>query len=150
MKKTVESIDLRVITFFNRIFEPFARISLFVVFFWFGIIKLFGISAASPLAQALTERTIGLMYFDQLFAIIALLECVIGILFLVPKTMRIVLPLLLVHMCIVSAPLILVPDIAWQSFLVPTLEGQYIIKNMALVALAIGIATRTTPLIKKD
>ncbi len=98
------------------------------------------------MAEALTARTVGLQYFDALFMAIAILECVIGLLFLFPKLTRVVIPLLLVHMAIVCSPLILTPDYTWQAFLVPTLEGQYIIKNAVVVAVAIGIAASTQPL----
>jgi len=111
-----------------------------------GFIKLVGLSPASPLARALTEKTVGLQYFDTLFFVLALLECIIGVLFLFPKMTRVVIPLLLVHMAIVCSPLLLVPHYTWQSFLVPTLEGQYIIKNAVVVAVAIGIAASTQPL----
>jgi uncharacterized membrane protein YkgB len=143
-----EALDLRLIAFFRRAFVPFARFSVFLIFFWFGLIKLIGASPASPLAQALTEKTVGMQYFDPLFTAIAVLECAVGILFLFPKLTRIVIPLLLFHMAIVCSPLILVPDYTWQSFLVPTLEGQYIIKNAVVIAVAIGIAASTAPLKK--
>ena len=140
------AIDLKAIAFFKRTFVPFARFSIFLIFFWFGIIKLIGASPASPLAEALTAKTVGIEYFDMLFIILAVLECIVGVLFLFPKLTRIVVPLLLFHMVIVCSPLILVPDYTWQSFLVPTLEGQYIIKNAVVIAVAIGIAASTTPL----
>lgn len=140
------AIDLRVIQFFRQTFVPVARFSIFLIFFWFGLIKLLGLSPASPLAMALTEKTVGGQYFTQLFFILALIECVIGILFLFPKCTRVVVPLLLFHMAIVCSPLLLVPNYTWQSFLVPTLEGQYIIKNAVVIAVAIGIASTTTPL----
>lgn len=140
------TIDLRLIAFFKRTFQPVARVSVFLVFFWFGMIKLLGISPASPLAEALTEKTVGLQYFDTLFVIIALLECLVGILFLFPKATRVVIPLLLFHMAVVCSPLLLVPDLTWQQLFVPTLEGQYIIKNAVVIAVAIGIAASTTPL----
>ncbi len=147
MKKTdLGSIDLKLIAFFRRSFIPVARISIFLVFFWFGLIKLLDLSPASPLAKALIEQTVGLQYFDTLFVILALMECVIGILFLFPKATRIVIPLLLAHMLIVCSPLLMVPEYTWQSFLVPTLEGQYIIKNAVVVAVAIGIAASAQPL----
>lgn len=147
--RNIQSIDIRVIAFFNKIFIPAARFSLFLIFFWFGLIKLFGTSPASPLAEALTAKTVGIQYYDSLFIILALLECVIGIMFLLPKVTRIVIPLLLIHMLVVCSPLLLVPDYTWQSFLVPTLEGQYIIKNAVVVAIAIGIASSTKPLYNK-
>ncbi len=142
-----KSTDLKLISFFSRTFIPVARISIFLVFFWFGLIKLIGLSPAGPLAMALIDKTVGMQYFDVLFITLALLECVIGLLFLFPKATRIVVPLLLVHMLIVCSPLILVPAHTWQAFLVPTLEGQYIIKNAIVIAVAIGIAASTKPLI---
>ena len=148
-KASILNFDRSVIDFFRRTFLPFARIALFVVFFWFGALKLFGLSPASPLAEALTAQTVGLQYFDLLFRGLSLIECLIGILFLIPKATRIVIPLLLVHMAVVSAPLILVPTHVWTGFLVPTLEGQYILKNLVIVAVAIGIAAQTKPLAKQ-
>ena len=144
-----KTIDLRLIAFFRRSFIPVARFSIFLIFFWFGFIKLLGLSPASPLAKALVEQTVGLQYFDTLFVVLALMECIIGILFLFPKATRIVVPLLLAHILIVCSPLLLVPAYTWQSFLVPTLEGQYIIKNAVVVAVAIGIAASAQPLRNK-
>lgn len=142
----ITDIDLRLIAFFRRTFLPVARFSVFLVFFWFGLIKLLGLSPASPLAEALTAQTVGMQYFDTLFYALAVVECVIGLLFLFPKATRIVIPLLLFHMAIVCSPLVLVPGYTWQQFGVPTLEGQYIIKNAVVVAVAIGIAASAKPL----
>lgn len=147
-KIKITELDLQLIDFFKRTFIPFARFSIFLVFFWFGFLKLIGISPASPLAYALIENTVGLQYFDILFYVLALLECLIGILFLIPKATRIVVPLLLLHMVIVCSPLLLVPEYVWQSLLVPNLEGQYILKNAVVVAVAIGIAASARPLEK--
>jgi uncharacterized membrane protein YkgB len=149
-KKTpLTTLDWRIIDFFKRTYLPLARVALFIVFFWFGFLKLVGMSPASPLATALTERTVGLDLFGPLFIVLAIVECLIGILFLIPKAVRIVLPLLLIHMVIVCGPLILVPELTWSAPLIPTLEGQYIIKNVAIVALAFGIAAHTEPLAGK-
>lgn len=141
-------IDLKLIAFFKRIHIPVARFSIFLIFFWFGIIKLLDLSPASPLAQALTAQTIGAQHFDTLFILLSLMECVIGILFLFPKLTRIVVPLLLTHMALVCSPLVLLPGMIWQAPFVPTLEGQYIIKNAVVVAVAIGIAASAQPLTK--
>jgi uncharacterized membrane protein YkgB len=144
--KKIESLDLKIIEFFRWSYIPLARLAFFVVFFWFGFLKLTGASPAGELAEALTAQTIGLNWFDVSYKALAVLECVIGILFLIPKSVRIVIPLLFLHMAVVCAPLFLVPELTWQSFLVPTLEGQYIIKNIVIVALAFGVAAHTRPL----
>jgi uncharacterized membrane protein YkgB len=144
----IKNIDKKVIDTLGRLFTPFARLAIFVVYFWFGILKLCNLSPASPIAQALTAKTIGLQHYSLAFKTLAVYECIVGILFLFPKATRLVIPLLFIHLIIVCSPLILVPHLAWSRPFVPTLEGQYIIKNMAIAALAIGIAAQTRPLKK--
>lgn len=149
MHKQLAQLDHWIIRTSQQWYVPVARFAFFIIFFYFGILKILGLSPASPLAEALTANTIGMAYFDVSFFILALLECVIGVLFLIPKATRIVIPLLFAHMAIVCSPLVLVPAHVWSGFLIPSLEGQYIIKNIALVAIAIGIAANTAPLKKR-
>jgi uncharacterized membrane protein YkgB len=148
MHKRIEQLDYWIISTAKRLYLPIARIAFFVIFFYFGILKVIGLSPASPLAEALTAKTIGTQFFDLSFMVLAVIECLIGILFLIPKATRIVIFLLFIHMAVVCSPLVLVPEHVWSSFLVPSLEGQYIIKNIALIAIAIGIAAHVTPLEK--
>jgi uncharacterized membrane protein YkgB len=144
----IRKIDLKIIAWLRKSFLPMARLAIFVVYFWFGILKLFEQSPATPLAQAFVSKTLGAANFGWSFKALAIYECIIGILFLFPKMTRIVIPLLLIHMAIVCLPLFIVPDLAWSKPFVPTLEGQYIIKNLAIIALAIGVAAQTKPLKK--
>jgi hypothetical protein len=53
----------------------------------------------------------------------------IGVLFLIKGAERVVLPLLAIHMVTTFLPLFFLPEVSWQSALVPTLTGQYIIKK---------------------
>lgn len=147
-RQTLLTLDLVFIQVLRRYHIWIARVALFTVFFWFGALKLLGLSPAGQLAETLTERTVGMHLFGELFFLLALLECAIGVLFLIPRTIRLVLPLLFIHMAIVCSPLVLVPDLVWTGAFVPTLEGQYIIKNAVIVALAIAIAASTSPLKK--
>jgi uncharacterized membrane protein YkgB len=133
-------IDHAVIRFFRRISIPLARISLFVIYFWFGILKVIGLSPASGLVYALHAQTIPFVPFYAFYIAFALFECLIGILFLIKGAERIVIPLLLVHLFTTILPLIFLPHMVWQQWFVPTLEGQYIIKNLALITAAIAIA----------
>jgi len=149
-KTPITDIDKVIIQFFKKKYVLIARFSIFLVFFWFGLIKLLGLSPASPLAEALTAKTVGMQYFDTLFIVLAVVECIIGILFLVPKATKFVFLLLMFHMATVCSPLLLIPEYTWQSFLVPTLEGQYIIKNIIIVAVAIGIVASLNPLANKS
>ena len=143
---SVSVIDLKVITFLRKSFLPVARVAIFIIYFWFGFLKLFDLSPAGPLAAALTAKTVGLEHFNVLFRSLGLYECLVGILFLIPRATRIVIPLLFLHLIIVCSPLILLSGMVWIKPFVPTLEGQYIIKNVVVIALAIGIAAQTVPL----
>ena len=142
----LRTIDIEIIHFFRRISEPVARIGLFVVFLWFGALKLFGLSPATPLVQKLFEHTIPFMPFSVFIVMFGLFEMLIGILFLIKGCERAVIPLLFLHMVTTFMPLFLIPKETWSGFLAPTLEGQYIIKNLVIIATAIGIAAHMHPL----
>ncbi len=143
---SIQKIDSKLIHFFRKAFLPSARFGLFVVFFWFGILKVIGISPASGVVQRLFENTIPFMSFINFLILFGLFECLIGILFLIKGAERFVIPLLLIHMITTFGPLVFLPSETWQSFMVPTLEGQYIIKNLVIIAAAIGIAAHLHPL----
>ncbi len=142
----IPRVDHMAIRFFRHISIPLARISLFVIYFWFGILKVIGLSPASGLVYALYNQTIPFVPFHAFYLAFALFECLIGILFLIKGAERIVIPLLLAHLITTILPLIFLPDMAWQHWFVPTLEGQYIIKNLALITAAIAIAAHLHPL----
>jgi uncharacterized membrane protein YphA (DoxX/SURF4 family) len=132
-------IEVQITELAGRWFEPVGRIAIFVIYFWFGFIKIFNLSPATPLAEALVQRTIGMQYFNVSFKALAVYECILGVLFLIPALSRICVILIVIHMGIVCSPLIIVGGVAWTHPLVPTLEGQYIIKNLAIIVLAAGI-----------
>jgi uncharacterized membrane protein YkgB len=141
----IYEIDRKSVAFCQSAYPCVARGALFVVFFWFGLIKLLGLSPATGLAQALTVKTVGLAHFGVLFNTLAVLECVIGVLCLIPRAARLVVALLVFHMAVVCAPLVLVPELTWQAVLVPTMDGQYIIKNVLIIAAAVGLAAHAAP-----
>ena len=116
------------------------RISLGVVFLWFGALKFFpGLSPASDLAA----RTIDVLSFGMVPAsvsvpVLAAWECLIGLGLLVGKFMRATLLLLAIQMAGTLTPLVLFPaEVFTRIPYAPTLEGQYIIKNAVLISAAI-------------
>lgn len=150
---TIRTLDLELIHFFRRISIPTARIGLFIVFFWFGALKVLGLSPAGPLVESLFDATLGatlpFLPFATFMLAFALFECLIGILFLIPGTERVVIPLLFLHLITTILPLFALTTVTWTAFMVPTIEGQYIIKNVLIVAAAIAIAAHMHPLRKR-
>lgn len=145
----IRTIDIELIHFFRKISVPLSRFGLFVIFFWFGLLKVLGLSPASGVVQRLFEHTIPWMPFSTFIILFGLLEVAIGILFLIKGVERIVIPLLFIHMITTFGPLFLLPQETWSAFMVPTLEGQYIIKNLALIAAAVAIASHLHPIPKR-
>ncbi len=146
----ISEVDLKIINFCKKISMPVSRLALFVVFFWFGALKVVGLSPASQVVQNLFNETMPIMEFSTFIILFGLYECLIGLLFLIRGTERVVIPLLLIHLVTTVGPLVLLPGETWSGVMVPTMEGQYIIKNVLIIALALGIAAHLTPLYKKN
>ncbi|MDP3793296.1 MAG: hypothetical protein Q8R07_00925 [Candidatus Uhrbacteria bacterium] len=128
---------------------PLARAAIFVVYFWFGLLKLLGVSPAGPLVQELFQKTVWFVSFPAFYISFSVFEMVIGIIFLVRGWERLAIFLLGLHLLTTILPLVLLSQISWQGFLIPTLEGQYIIKNILIVAAAVVVGSKLVPIQSK-
>ncbi|GGB09025.1 hypothetical protein [Puia dinghuensis] len=116
------------------------RTSLFIVYFWFGLLKLISRSPAEALITNLHRMTIGhLMRIKCFLIVLGLAECLIGILWLVPKFTKWTMIVFFGQMITTFLPLFMMPDQTWNNFMVLSLPGQYILKNIVLVACALTI-----------
>ena len=116
------------------------RIPLFVIFFWFGVLKVIKLSPA----QGLIIDTVYWMPFlspEDWVIVIGYWEMIIGLFFLAKKTTFYAMLLLFLQMSGTFMPLVLLPSVTFQNsnFLLPTLEGQYIIKNIIIITSAIVV-----------
>ena len=135
-----DKVDPIITGWMNRNGLFLLRVSIGVVFVWFGVLKFFpGVSAAQDLAI----RTIELLTFGlvpELLIIngLALWEVVIGIGLSTGKFMRETILLLFLQMMGTFTPIFLFPDEVFNHIpYAPTLEGQYIIKNIVIISAAI-------------
>ena len=118
------------------------RLSLGVVFFWFGVLKF--LPDLSP-AQGLATRTIeklsfGIVHASVSMPLLVTWESLIGLGLVTGIMMRVTLLLMFVQMLGTIAPICLFPSEVFQRFpYAPTLEGQYIIKNLVLVSAGVVI-----------
>jgi uncharacterized membrane protein YkgB len=136
----LEPIDIRITAWMARHGVTLARLALGLVFLWFGAIKLVpGWSPAAELAGRTIEKlTFGIVSAGVGVPILAAWESLIGIGLLTGRFLRITLLLLFVQMPGTMLPLLLFPSETFLAFpYAPTLEGQYIIKNVVLVSTAI-------------
>ncbi|NNE71618.1 MAG: DoxX family protein [Rhodothermales bacterium] len=118
------------------------RVSLGIVFLWFGLLKLF--PGLSP-AEALVRNTVYFVDPDLFLPVLAIWEALIGIGLIMGRFMRTTLLLLFLQMPGTALPLVVLPEVVWTQFPFGlTLEGQYIIKNLVLIgaALVLGATVR--------
>jgi uncharacterized membrane protein YkgB len=145
--RPLEPLDVRVADWLARYAITFTRLSLGVVFLWFGALKF--VPGGSP-AEDLARRTVGRLTPDTVpdataYLILAAWEVAIGLGLLSGRLLRVTLALLVLQMAGTMLPLVFFPAETFRVIpFIPTLEGQYIIKNLVLVgaALVIGATVR--------
>ena len=116
------------------------RLPLFIIFFWFGLLKVIKLSPA----QELIIDTVYWMPFlspEEWVLVIGYWEMLIGLFFLTKKTTFYAMLLLFLQMSGTFMPLVLLPSVTFQNsnYLLPSLEGQYIIKNIIIIASALVV-----------
>ena len=118
------------------------RIAMGIVFIWFGALKPFGLSPA----EAFVAKATAWIPIPGFLYILAAWEVTIGVCFLVERLNRCAVVLLLMHMPGTMLPLLTLPGETFvRSPFVLTLEGQYIIKNLVLIAAGIVIGGQVAP-----
>lgn len=131
----IETID-RQITHWMALYGLFVmRTGLGIIFFWFGALKL--MPGLSP-AEDLVRNTIYFFDPDLFLPVLAIWEMLIGLGLIWGRYMRVTLLLLFLQMPGTALPLLILPEVVWTAFPYGlTLEGQYIVKNLALIGSAI-------------
>ena len=138
----LEPVDIRVTSWMARHGVTLARVSLGIVFLWFGVLKFFpGLSPAEGLAaRTIEQMSGGRIGPSTALVMLATWEVLIGLGLLTGRFLRITLLLLFLQMPGTLVPLFLFPEDTFTRFpYAPTLEGQYIIKNLVLVSAAIVV-----------
>jgi uncharacterized membrane protein YkgB len=147
IQRRFDRVDTAITGWMARQGVTFLRVSLGIVFLWFGAVKLFaGMSPAEGLAgRTVLVLTNGLIEPGISVPLLGLWEALIGIGLLTGRALRVTLLLLFVQMSGTVAPLVLFPsDVFVHQPFVLTMEGQYIIKNIVLVsgAFVVGATVR--------
>jgi len=140
--KTFDRIDKRITYWMAEQGIKLLRISIGVIFAWFGALKFFeGLSPAQDLAiETINLMTFGLLPQKVIIFGLAIWEVAIGIGLLFNIFLRETLLLLYLQMIGTFAPIFLFPDLVFTKFpYALTLEGQYIIKNLVVVSAGITL-----------
>ncbi|MGH1435298.1 MAG: doxx family protein [Lewinella sp.] len=117
-------------------------LSIGIIYLWFGTLKYF--PNQSP-AEDLAKDTITILTFNIIPAnvsiiLLAIWESLVGILLITNIYRRVAVLLALVHMAFTFTPLFVLPEQVFVN--IPfqlTLLGQYIIKNLVIIAALLSL-----------
>jgi uncharacterized membrane protein YkgB len=142
---TLGDLDGLATGFLARYSVVLLRVSLGLVFLGFGFLKFFpDVSPAQELATRTVDAlTFGLISGGVATVLVAILETAIGLSLVTGKYVRLGLALLGMAMIGVLSPLVLFPgDLFSREYNAPTLEGQYVLKDIVLFASGLVVLAR--------
>jgi putative oxidoreductase len=135
-------IDDTIIRFLRRWSITVLRVSVAVVFIWFGALKVFDVTPVSDLVA----DTVYWVDPDWFVPLLGVFEIVVGASLLARRALRIMLGLFAMQMVGTFLVLVLQPDVAFQDGnpLLLTVEGEFVIKNLVLLSagMVVGATVR--------
>ena len=115
---------------------PVLRVALGIVFLWFGALKIFGVT---PVAD-LVGQTYSFFPVTEFLVFLGVWEVVIGIGLILKIFLRSVLAMLWLQMLGTFIASILEPSMFFNgNIFLLTIEGEFLVKNLVLVASGIVI-----------
>jgi putative oxidoreductase len=138
-------LDEQVLSALRRVAPVMLRVSLAIVFVWFGLLKITG---QTPVSELVADTVYGLdpSWFVPL---LGGFEVAVGAGLLIGRGLRLVLALFAAQMVGTFLVLVVQPEVAFQDGnpLLLTTEGEFVIKNLVLLSagLMIGAGLQTLP-----
>ena len=139
----LDALQLRAADWLGANSRTILRLSMGMIFLAFGLLKFFpGVSPAEGMAVATFDQlTLGLLPDELSRLLVASFETVLGVLLLTGWVPRIALAMLALQIVGILSPLVLLSgELFAGPFGAPTLEGQYVLKDLILAAAALVIA----------
>jgi uncharacterized membrane protein YkgB len=135
-------MDRKVIEYMSSYSILIIRVSLGIVFVWFGLLKVMGVSPVFDLAS----QVVYWLPSELFVPLLGIWEIAIGMGLLLGKALRVILSLLFLQLGGTFLVLMIRPETAFQGGnpLFLTTEGEFVIKNLVLIAagLAVGGTVR--------
>lgn len=132
----LKSIEQKIYSFLDEYSDWFLRISIAIIYIWFGILKPFDSSPAADLVA----NSIYFLPREPFFIFLGIWETILGIMFLIPRLTKITFWIFILHMGGTFTPFITLMNTVFIKFpYALSLEGQYIIKNLILISAAVAI-----------
>lgn len=139
MGRVVDRIDQHVLPFLRRWSIPALRVSLGIVFVWFGVLKVADIT---PVAD-LVGDTVYWVDPDWFVPVLGVVEVIVGLGLMFNVWLRIVLALFVLQMVGTFLVLIILPEVAFLdgNLLKLSVEGEFVVKNLVLLSAGLVVAS---------
>jgi uncharacterized membrane protein YkgB len=137
METLYSQLDQTIRSALSRWAIPLLRISLGIVFVWFGALKVFNVTPVTDLVA----ETVYWVDPDWFVPLLGWVEVLVGLALLARKGLRLMLPLFAGQMVGTFLVLILLPEIAFQdgNIFKLTVEGEFVVKNLVLLSAGLVI-----------
>lgn len=133
----LQDVDDRLVELFARYGHDVHRISLGILFLWFGLLKPLGHETAT----SLLAHTIYWGDPEVMVLVLGWWEVAIGLCLLARPLLRAAILMLAIRVPGILMAFILEPEICFVAFpFAPTPEGQYLIKDLTLFFAALALA----------
>lgn len=136
----LQKLDARILAFLKRVAPPLLRMSLGVIFVWFGTLKVID---ETPVADLVAD-TVYWLDPSWFVPLLGVFEILVGVGLLLGRALRLVLALFALQMLGTFLVLVVQPDVAFQESnpLLLTTEGEFVVKNLALLSAGLMIGSR--------
>lgn len=127
----------------RRISVPMLRVSVGVVFVWFGALKIFDVSPVS----GLVARTVYWFEPDWVVEILGGVEIIVGVLLILGVYLRFALFAFVLQMFGTFLVFLVLPDVAFRDGnpLLLTVEGEFVVKNLVLLSAGFVVGSHVLP-----
>lgn len=137
------ALDRRVLAWLQRMALPALRISLGVVFIWFGALKVADVTPVADLVASVVYWVDPVWFVPALGAF----EVLVGAGLIAGRGLRLVLLLFAAQMLGTFLVLVIRPEVAFQAGhpLLLTTEGEFVVKNLVLLSAGLALGARLRP-----
>ena len=136
----LSDLERRAVALLRRVAIPMLRVSLGLVFVWFGALKVFNVTPVGELVAGTLPFVDPAWFVPMLGAV----EVALGIGLLLGRMITVVCAVLVAHLCGTFLVLVMQPNLAFQDGnpLLLTTIGEFVIKNVVLISAALVLAAR--------
>ena len=133
-------VEQRVVAVLRRVGLTLLRVSLGLVFVWFGALKVADLTPVGDLVAGT------LPFLDRTWFVPGLgaVEVALGLALLLGRAITVVCAVLVAHLCGTFLVLVMQPELAFQNGnpLLLTTIGEFVVKNVVLISAALVLAAR--------